>query len=106
MDITVLLNADEANDADWEFQESDSEEAGADEVEVADGGDVSDSETSAVALPSAARRTGNTYVDGLIHDSGLHVIRDREVKAAYKERGELGLFSLFFTREFRDSLQS
>ncbi|GMF49486.1 unnamed protein product [Phytophthora fragariaefolia] len=39
-------------------------------------------------------------------DCGLHIVREREVKAAYRERRELGLFSLFFTREFRDSLQS
>ncbi|POM75332.1 LOW QUALITY PROTEIN: Hypothetical protein PHPALM_7578 [Phytophthora palmivora] len=99
MDIAVLLNDEEVTCADWDFELSDSEDEEA-------GVDVSDSETSSGALPSAGRRTGNGYVDRIIRDSGLHIVREREVKTAYNERGELGLFSLLFTREFRDSLQS
>ncbi|KAE9240019.1 hypothetical protein PF004_g7689 [Phytophthora fragariae] len=58
------------------------------------------------ATPPPQRRTGNEYVDRIIQASGLYIIRDKEVQAAYNARGELGFFSLFFTREFRASLQS
>ncbi|KUF78757.1 WASH complex subunit [Phytophthora nicotianae] len=104
MDIAVLLNADDGADTDWCFEVSDTEEGEPNGTEGAEGDDVFNSESTAGALPPGERRTGNAYVDGIIHDSGLHIIREGQVKAAYEERGELGLFSLFFTREFRDSL--
>ncbi|GMF49482.1 unnamed protein product [Phytophthora fragariaefolia] len=78
MDITVLLNATDDAEEDWEFEASDSEEEGAREAEYVYEGDVSDSE-ALDELQRVVRRTGNAY---------------------------LGLFSLFFTREFRDSLHS
>ncbi|OWY90838.1 hypothetical protein PHMEG_00040851, partial [Phytophthora megakarya] len=103
MEIADLLNQVD-DDADWDFEASDTEE------EQDEEGDTSDlaSETvrSAATSPQTQRLTGNEYVDNLIKSSGLHIIRSREVTAAYNERGELGLFSLFFTREFRTSLQS
>ncbi|OWY99411.1 hypothetical protein PHMEG_00029585 [Phytophthora megakarya] len=76
MDIADLLNvSDDA--ADWEFEMSDAAE---DEEGEDDEGDVGVS-------ASTERRTGNAYVDNLIREkSGLHIIREREVKAAYKER--------------------
>ncbi|KAE8902184.1 hypothetical protein PF003_g13972 [Phytophthora fragariae] len=62
--------------ADWEYESSDTEEA-------------------------------DNGVDELGEERcGLYIIRDKEVQAAYNARGELGFFSLFFTREFRASLQS
>ncbi|OWZ14317.1 hypothetical protein PHMEG_00012217, partial [Phytophthora megakarya] len=107
MDISALLSADD-DGAYWEFEPFDDEEIVGGEEATVDGEDVG-SETDEDAEPTTEptqRRTGNTYVDSLIRESGLHIIREKEVAAAYKERGMLGLFSLFFTREFRDSLQT
>uniref|UniRef100_H3GEE4 PiggyBac transposable element-derived protein domain-containing protein n=1 Tax=Phytophthora ramorum TaxID=164328 RepID=H3GEE4_PHYRM len=101
MDISQLLNND-SDGADWEFEASEAEEADeSPEDEADDGGGAaaeSDGEEAppVSTSPSAQRRTGNAYVDHLIQASGLHI----------KDRGELGLFSLFFTREFRTSLQT
>ncbi|GMF44051.1 unnamed protein product [Phytophthora fragariaefolia] len=112
MEISELLNSDE-DCASWEFESSETEEEQAngnasiiDNDE--DGATKSDGETTqeAEVTPVAHRRTGNPYVDSIAESSGLHIIRRREVQAAYTERGELGLFSLFFTRDFRDSLLS
>ncbi|POM72915.1 Hypothetical protein PHPALM_10300, partial [Phytophthora palmivora] len=95
MEIADLLNQVD-DDADWRFEASDSEEEQGEE-----GGGTEDltSETmqSAATSPLTQRLTGNEYVDNLIKSSGLHIIRSREVTAAFNERGELGLFSLFFT---------
>ncbi|POM76240.1 Hypothetical protein PHPALM_6546 [Phytophthora palmivora] len=89
MDIAVLLN--EVTCAGWDFEPSESEDEEA-------GVDVSDSETSTDELPWRG--------DELATHTGLHIVREREVKTNYNERGELGLLSLFFVRGFRDSLQS
>ncbi|EGZ06332.1 hypothetical protein PHYSODRAFT_307305 [Phytophthora sojae] len=112
MEIHELLSEDDGS-AEWEFEDSENEEEDS-EVETATSEDEETTESDAdcvsvaAEVTSAALRklTGNAYVDGLIRESGLHIIRDGEVKLAFKERGELGLFSLFFTREFRDSLQT
>ncbi|KAE8899747.1 hypothetical protein PF007_g16673 [Phytophthora fragariae] len=112
MDILDLLNDDDGS-AEWEFEDSDvdDEESSENDAAIAEDeasteADSDDaSETATRLLPIPQRLTGNAYVDGLIRESGLHIIRDREVSLAYKERGELGLFSLFFTREYRDSLR-
>ncbi|KAE8966713.1 hypothetical protein PR001_g28316, partial [Phytophthora rubi] len=112
MDILDLLNDDDGS-AEWEFEDSDvdDEESSENDAAIAEDeasteADSDDaSETATRLLPIPQRLTGNAYVDGLIRESGLHIIRDREVSLAYKERGKLGLFSLFFTREYRDSLR-
>ncbi|OWZ14705.1 hypothetical protein PHMEG_00011776 [Phytophthora megakarya] len=65
--------------------------------------DVEKATPSVESFPSQYMLTGNEYVDGPIDESGLHLVQDREVTQAYKERGALGLFSLFFTRAFRDA---
>ncbi|KAF4136251.1 hypothetical protein GN958_ATG14540 [Phytophthora infestans] len=75
MDITVLLNADDGADTDWSFEVSDTEEEEPNGTGGAEGDDVSNSESTAGALPPGERRTGNAYVDYIIHDSGLHIIR-------------------------------
>ncbi|KAE9249513.1 hypothetical protein PF002_g5257 [Phytophthora fragariae] len=95
MDIANLLNNDD-DGADWEYESSDTEEAD----------NASEAAPPVAATPPPQRRTGNEYVDRIIQASGLYIIRDKEVQAAYNARGELGFFSLFFTREFRASLQS
>ncbi|OWZ21003.1 hypothetical protein PHMEG_0004524 [Phytophthora megakarya] len=104
MNIAALLNGDN-DDGDWEFErgEEDASNAGDKEDERVEGGNETHPATQ--PLPTAGT-IGNAYIDGIIRDSDLHIVRDKEVKAAYKEQGELGLFSLFFTREFRDSLQT
>ncbi|POM76935.1 Hypothetical protein PHPALM_5770, partial [Phytophthora palmivora] len=110
MDMHDLLN--EASDEEWEFESDVDDEEEEDTNESADCEEGTDTETdtaseAAAARPAAQRKlTGNSYVDEIIGESGLHIVRPAEVDRAYKERGELGLFSLFFTREFRDSLQS
>ncbi|POM63507.1 Hypothetical protein PHPALM_21083 [Phytophthora palmivora] len=99
MEIVHLLNA---NGEDWAFEPSDTEEEeGAGVLAADDEGERNETQTAPQPLP-----TGNAYIDGIMRDSGLHIVREREVRASYKERGELGLFSLFFTRDFRDSLRS
>ncbi|GMF45459.1 unnamed protein product [Phytophthora fragariaefolia] len=112
MEISDLLNSDE-DCASWEFEPSETEEeqanANASIIDNdEDGATESDGETAqeAEVTPVAHGRTGNPYVDSIGESSGLHIIRRREAQAAYTERGELGLFSLFFTRDFRDSLLS
>ncbi|KAE9020183.1 hypothetical protein PR002_g12599 [Phytophthora rubi] len=110
MDIANLLNNDD-DGADWEYESSDTEEAdnGVDELGEESAGAIESASEVAppvAATPPPQRRTGNEYVDRIIQASGLYIIRDKEVQAAYNARGELGLFSLFFTREFRASLQS
>uniref|UniRef100_H3H7Q6 PiggyBac transposable element-derived protein domain-containing protein n=1 Tax=Phytophthora ramorum TaxID=164328 RepID=H3H7Q6_PHYRM len=111
MDISQLLNND-SDGADWEFEASEAEEADESPEDEADdeGGAAAESDGEEAppvsTSPSAQRRTGNAYVDHLIQASGLHIVRDREVRTAYKDRGELGLFSLFFTRELWTSLQT
>ncbi|OWZ17001.1 hypothetical protein PHMEG_0009118 [Phytophthora megakarya] len=91
MDIAGLLN----------FEDDDAErntEEGETGYEVLDEGNAGvDSDRPAASTPTDR---GKRYVDKPIGGSGLLIIREREVQAAYKERGELGLFS----REFRDSL--
>ncbi|OWZ00780.1 hypothetical protein PHMEG_00027959 [Phytophthora megakarya] len=107
MNIVHLLNADDGGE-DWAFEHSDTEEEeeGAAVLAADDEGSVgTEAQTVPQPLP-AHRATGNAYIDGIMRDSGLHIVREREVRAAYKERGELGLFSLFFTRDFRDSLRT
>ncbi|KUF83431.1 Dihydrolipoyllysine-residue succinyltransferase [Phytophthora nicotianae] len=109
MDIHVLLNDDD-DSAEWEFEDSDME----DEIESLLGSEAggeeetpaSESDATVVIPPVHRKLSGNEYIDGLIRESGLHIIRDKEVQSAYADRGELGLFSLFFTRGFRDSLQN
>ncbi|OWZ15265.1 hypothetical protein PHMEG_00011130 [Phytophthora megakarya] len=93
--------------------ESDVDEKEEDNInESADCGEETESEadpaSEAVAARPVAQRnlTGNAYVDGILGENGLRIIRPAGVDRAYKERGELGLFSLFFTRDFLDSLQS
>lgn len=110
MDICELLNDDD-DTADWDIENSDAEEddgalplAANAEEDVATDTDE-DAAEGIVGPPQIGRRnTGNAYVDGIISESGLHLIREGEVHDAYKKRGELGLFSLFFTRDFRDAL--
>ncbi|KAG6617346.1 Dihydrolipoyllysine-residue succinyltransferase [Phytophthora cinnamomi] len=112
MNIHELLNYEDGS-AEWQFEDSDVDEddgEGGPAIAEEEESTKSDSEAALVivpAIPAAQRKlTGNAYVDGITRESGLHIIRDKEVNLAYKERGELGLFSLFFTREFRDSLQT
>ncbi|GMF24352.1 unnamed protein product [Phytophthora fragariaefolia] len=109
LDIHGLLNEDDGS-AEWEFDESDVGEEESDVNETAhaeEEGESRGDSDAAVAIPVTHHKlTGNAYVDGIICESGLHIIRDGAAKPAYKERGELGLFSTFFTREFRDTLQS
>ncbi|GMF31034.1 unnamed protein product [Phytophthora fragariaefolia] len=62
MDITVLLNATDDAEEDWEFETSDSAGEGAREAAYVDEGDVSDNEALAELKP-AVRRTGNADVD-------------------------------------------
>uniref|UniRef100_H3H696 PiggyBac transposable element-derived protein domain-containing protein n=1 Tax=Phytophthora ramorum TaxID=164328 RepID=H3H696_PHYRM len=106
-----VLNND-SDDADWEFEASEAEEADESAEDAADDEGGAAAESDGEEAPpvstslSAQRRTGNAYVDHLIQESGLHIVRDREVRTVYKDRGELGLLSLFFTREFRTSLQT
>ncbi|GMF56492.1 unnamed protein product [Phytophthora fragariaefolia] len=108
MDITELFNNEGA--ADWKIELSDEEDAeGAPGDTVANEEEAEESDNEARATdstPPVERATGNAYIDRIIRNSGLHIVREREGKAAYRERRELGLFVLFFTREFRDSLQS
>ncbi|KAL3674379.1 hypothetical protein V7S43_000335 [Phytophthora oleae] len=112
MDIHEQLN--EGGCAEWEFEESDvdEEENSVNETANADGEEATGAETdtasvAAAVLPAAQRKlTGNAYVDGIICESGLYIIRSGEISLAYKERGELGLLSLFFTREFCDSCRA
>ncbi|OWY92437.1 hypothetical protein PHMEG_00038571 [Phytophthora megakarya] len=83
MDIASILNVDDEA-VDWDFEDSE-DECGQEVVDAEEDADeVSDSEVDVTT--SAHRRTGNVYVDSLIRDSGLHIVRE------------------FFTREFRDSL--
>ncbi|POM68374.1 Hypothetical protein PHPALM_15472 [Phytophthora palmivora] len=100
MEIVHLLNAD---GEDWAFEPSDTEEEeeGAGVLAADDEGERNETQTAPQPLP-----TGNAYIDGIMRDSGLHIVREGEVRASYKERGELGLFSLFFMRDFRDSLRT
>ncbi|POM81234.1 Hypothetical protein PHPALM_823 [Phytophthora palmivora] len=92
MDIASLLNFDD-EEADWDFEDSENE-CGQETVDTEEDIDeVSDSDED-VTTP-ADQHTGNAYVDNLIRDSGLHIVREREVTVAFKERGEVGLFSLF-----------
>ncbi|KAE9001595.1 hypothetical protein PF005_g13587 [Phytophthora fragariae] len=110
MDIANLLNNDD-DGADWGFESSVTEEAdnGLDELGDESAGatkSASEAAPPVATTPPPQRRTGNEYVDRIIQASGLHIIRDKEVQTAYNARGELGLFSLFFAREFRASLQS
>ncbi|KAG7389171.1 hypothetical protein PHYPSEUDO_010973 [Phytophthora pseudosyringae] len=90
MDIADLLNVDD-DAADWEFEVSDAEEdeEGTGDLDEEGDGVESDSDAQPTAHVSAptVRQTGNAYVDNLIGYSGLHIIREREVKAAYTERG-------------------
>ncbi|KAK1946028.1 hypothetical protein P3T76_003076 [Phytophthora citrophthora] len=96
MDIASLLNFDD-EEADWDFEDSENE-CGQEAVDTEEDVDeVCDSEED-VTTP-AGQRTGNAYVDNLIRDSGLHIVREREV-TAFKERGELGLFSRFLLANF------
>ncbi|KAG1697077.1 hypothetical protein DVH05_017463 [Phytophthora capsici] len=103
MDITELLNAVDNSTSDWEIDEDEADLAveGLDEEE--EEVDSGEEAQPAPALneesqpgPTPARRTGNVYVDNLIQDSGLPIVREREVMLAYRQRQELGLFSLFF----------
>ncbi|POM66310.1 Hypothetical protein PHPALM_17848 [Phytophthora palmivora] len=109
MEILDLLNADD-DGAEWVFEASDTE---GDEASIGDNEDpASESEdesleTQPAADPHAGQcQTGNAYVDELIRDRGLHIVRKNEVKAAYKERWNLDLFSLSLTKEFRESLRT
>ncbi|KAJ8576257.1 hypothetical protein ON010_g2954 [Phytophthora cinnamomi] len=104
MDIADLQNVDD-DAADWDFKASDAVELDGDTgspttVDEKDVATEPDNEAAPGAglTPPTKRRTGNAYVDGIIQESGLHIIRDKEVKAAYKRRHELGPFSLSFLR--------
>ncbi|POM79635.1 Hypothetical protein PHPALM_2639 [Phytophthora palmivora] len=93
MEIADLLNQVD-DDADWEFEASDSEEEQGEE-----GGGTEDltSETmqSAATSPLTQRLTGNEYVDNLIKSCVLNMILRREVTGAFNECGVLGLFTSF-----------
>ncbi|OWZ04679.1 hypothetical protein PHMEG_00023377 [Phytophthora megakarya] len=110
MEISQLLVDDNA--AEWEFEDSDEEDdyevnqPGNGEEELLTEFDEEEAPSLSETTLDQPKLTGNTYVDDLIRESGLHIVREREVNLAYKERGELGLFSLFFTREYRDALLS
>ncbi|POM60249.1 hypothetical protein PHPALM_30918 [Phytophthora palmivora] len=75
----------------WSLEASDTE---GDEVDIGDDeGSASDSEGESLKTQPAAdsnagqRQNGNAYVDGLIRDSGLHIVRENEVKAPTKSEG-------------------
>ncbi|GMF48072.1 unnamed protein product [Phytophthora fragariaefolia] len=88
MDIHGLLNDDDGS-AEWEFDESDVDEEESDVNETAHAEEEGESRgcdsDAAVAIPvSHHKLTRNAYVDGIICESGLHIIRDGAVKLAYK----------------------
>ena len=43
---------------------------------------------------------GNNYVQSLIQLSDLHVLQEARVRKAYTDGKELGLFHLFFTKQY------
>ncbi|KAJ8533348.1 hypothetical protein ON010_g13906 [Phytophthora cinnamomi] len=80
MDIADLLNVDD-DVADWDFKASDGEELDGDTgspttVDEKDAATDPDNEaaTGSCLTPPTKRRTGNAYVDGIIQESGLHII--------------------------------
>ncbi|ETN21487.1 hypothetical protein PPTG_01649 [Phytophthora nicotianae INRA-310] len=89
MDITELLNAVDNASSDWEFDDDEpdlsvedgvaSDEASADLAVEEEEEEVEAGEESQPAQGSV-RRTGNEYIENLIRDSGLHIIREREGK--------------------------
>ncbi|OWZ18969.1 hypothetical protein PHMEG_0006857 [Phytophthora megakarya] len=99
MDISTRLNDDD--EPDWEFEDSDHED-GADVTPPANE-EEDESHVEVVTPPVESflaqyTLTANKYVGGFIEESGIHIVRDREVTETYKDRGELGLFSLFSGR--------
>ncbi|KAK1941088.1 hypothetical protein P3T76_007794 [Phytophthora citrophthora] len=102
MDIASLLNFDD-EEADCDFEDSENE-CGQEAVDTEEDVDeVYDSEED-VTTP-AGQRTGNAYVDNLIRDSGLHIVRERERWQRHSRSVvNSACFLFFFSREFRDSL--
>ncbi|EGZ24218.1 hypothetical protein PHYSODRAFT_481445 [Phytophthora sojae] len=45
------------------------------------------------------------YIASLKTSSGLHIAERTRVEKAFQDHGELGLFSLFITREFKNRIQ-
>ncbi|KAG6618914.1 Chromosome transmission fidelity protein 8 [Phytophthora cinnamomi] len=91
MDIADLQNVDD-DAADWDFKASDGEELDGDTgspttVDEKDVATEPDNEAAPGAglTPPTKRRTGNAYVDGIIQESGLHIIRDKEAEATVYE---------------------
>jgi hypothetical protein len=47
----------------------------------------------------------SAYIDSLSRSSGLRIMEEARARWAYQDHGELGLFSLFITKEFKDRIQ-
>ncbi|KUF83262.1 hypothetical protein AM587_10016408 [Phytophthora nicotianae] len=97
MDITELLNAVDNASSDWEFDDDEpdlsvedgvaSDEASADLAVEEEEEEVEAGEESQPAQGSV-RRTGNEYIENLIRDSGLHIIREREWNSTVLEEAK------------------
>ncbi|KAE8890897.1 hypothetical protein PF005_g17992 [Phytophthora fragariae] len=47
----------------------------------------------------------SSYISALKNSSGLRLVNEEGIKKAYQAHGELGLFSVFITPEFKRSLR-
>ncbi|RLN05777.1 hypothetical protein BBJ28_00019071 [Nothophytophthora sp. Chile5] len=45
------------------------------------------------------------YIASLTNDSGLHLVEEAQIRKAYRDGGEVGLFSLFITHKFKDTIR-
>ncbi|ETP01865.1 hypothetical protein F441_20969, partial [Phytophthora nicotianae CJ01A1] len=73
-------------------------------IDTSDWYSTEDEATSKSTLRSTTSSTANGYIAAFKVSSGLHLVDEEETKRAYRNRGELGLFSLFITQEFKRSL--
>ncbi|KAF4132759.1 Transposase IS4 [Phytophthora infestans] len=49
-------------------------------------------------------RVGQRYIDGLEAEGGITLLQEEKAMRAFREKGILGLFALFFTRKLRSTL--
>ncbi|ETP30017.1 hypothetical protein F442_20917 [Phytophthora nicotianae P10297] len=73
-------------------------------IDTSDWYSTEDEATSKSTLRSTTSSTANGYIAAFKVSSGLHLVDEEETKRAYRNHGELGLFSLFITQEIKRSL--
>ncbi|RLN74357.1 hypothetical protein BBJ28_00008624 [Nothophytophthora sp. Chile5] len=82
----------------WGFHSDDSDDSDDEGLGALNDGDEGEETQHPMA---ATRSEARTYVDALKTNSGLQLMKEGQIRNAYQEKGEYGLFSLFATEGFK-----